>query len=117
MHEGLKNLEEYFYLPRATKNSNPSWFGFALTVKENAGFSRSEIIEFLDQRLIASRFLFGGNLLWQPAYQNVQHREVGSLRNSDTVALSTFWLGVFPGLDTKMLDYIIESINEFIEKK
>ena len=61
--------------------------------------------------------IFGGNLLWQPAYQNVQHREVGSLRNSDTVALSTFWLGVFPGLDTKMLDYIIESINEFIQKK
>ena len=75
------------------------------------------IINFLDERLIASRFLFGGNLLWQPAYQNVQHREVGSLRNSDTVALSTFWLGVFPGLDTKMLDYIIESIHEFIKQK
>ena len=117
LYDGLKDLEDYFYLPRATKNSNPSWFGFALTVKDTAGFSRAEIIEFLDQRLIASRFLFGGNLLWQPAYQNIQHREVGSLRNSDTVALSTFWLGVFPGLDTKMLDYIIESIHEFIKQK
>ena len=115
--QGFQGLEEYFVLPKATENSNPSWFGFALTVKEDAGFSRSELVKFLDERLIASRFLFGGNLLWQPAYQNIQHREVGSLRNSDTVALSTFWLGVFPGLNIKMLDYIIESIYEFIKEK
>ena len=66
-----------------------------MTVKENAPFSRAELIEELDKNLIATRFIFGGNLLWQPAYQNIEHREVGSLRNSDLVALSSFWLGVF----------------------
>ena len=71
----------------------------------------------MDDRKINSRFLFGGNLLWQPAYENLEHREIGNLSNSNTVALSTFWLGVFPGLSTEMIDYMIQSINEFIESK
>ena len=95
LYDGLSNLEEFFILPEIEKNSEPSWFGFALTVKTSAPFSRPELIEFLDEQKIASRFLFGGNILWQPAYQNIEHREVGSLSNSDEVALGTFWLGVF----------------------
>ncbi len=117
LHQGLKGLEEYFVLPRKEQNSDPSWFGFALTIKDNAPFSRPDLINFLDERKIGSRFLFGGNILWQPAYQNIEHREVGSLSNSDTVALSTFWLGVFPGLTNEMINYIIQSINEYVESK
>ena len=113
----MKSLEEFFILPEKELNSDPSWFGFALTVKKEAPFSRPELINFLDERKINSRFLFGGNILWQPAYQNIEHREVGSLSNSDDVALSTFWLGVFPGLSKKMIDYMIQSINEFVESK
>lgn len=117
LYQGLKGLEEYFILPRKEQNSDPSWFGFALTIKDNAPFSRPDLINFLDERKIGSRFLFGGNILWQPAYQNIEHREVGSLSNSDTVALSTFWLGVFPGLTNEMINYIIQSINEYVESK
>lgn len=117
LYDGLSNLEEFFILPEIEKNSEPSWFGFALTVKTSSPFSRPELIEFLDEQKIASRFLFGGNILWQPAYQNIEHREVGSLSNSDEVALGTFWLGVFPGLNNEMIDYMIESIHQFVKIK
>lgn len=117
LNAGFSRFEEFFYLPKPTEKSNPSWFGYALTVKENAPFSRAELIEELDKNLIATRFIFGGNLLWQPAYQNIEHREVGSLRNSDLVALSSFWLGVFPGLTNEMLDYIIDVVEKFIKSK
>ena len=117
LYEGFSNLEEFFILPKKQKHSDPSWFGFALTIKDSAPFSRPEIINYLDSKNINSRFLFGGNILWQPAYQNIEHREVGSLSNSDTVALSTFWLGVFPGLTNEMLDYVIEAVQDFVNSK
>ena len=117
LFEGLKHLEEFLILPIKELRSDPSWFGFAITIKQDAPFSRPELINFLDDRKINSRFLFGGNLLWQPAYEYLEHREIGNLSNSNTVALSTFWLGVFPGLSTEMIDYMIQSINEFIESK
>jgi CDP-6-deoxy-D-xylo-4-hexulose-3-dehydrase len=117
LYDGLKHLEEFFILPIKNPRSEPSWFGFALTVKEDAPFSRPELINFLDERKINSRFLFGGNLLWQPAYENLEHREIGNLSNSNTVALSTFWLGVFPGLTTEMIQYMVETINEFVISK
>jgi len=117
LYEGLKHLEEFLILPIKDPRSDPSWFGFAITIKHDAPFSRPELINFLDDRKINSRFLFGGNLLWQPAYENLEHREIGNLSNSNTVALSTFWLGVFPGLSTEMINYMIQSINEFIESK
>ena len=117
LYSGLSNLEEFFILPQKQKNSDPSWFGFALTVKQSAPFSRPELINHLDDKKINSRFLFGGNILWQPAYLNSEHREVGSLSNSDTVALGTFWLGVFPGLTNEMIDFIIETIQDFAENK
>ena len=117
LYTGLSNLEEFFILPKKQKNSDPSWFGFALTIKQSAPFSRPELIKHLDEKNINSRFLFGGNILWQPAYQNTKHREIGSLTNSDTVALSTFWLGVFPGLTNEMIDFVIEVIQEFVNSK
>jgi len=107
----LHELEEFFVLPEATPNSDPSWFGFPLLVKPDAPFSRAEVITFLEERKIASRALFGGNLTRQPAYKDVHYRVVGDLRNSDLVMKNLFWIGVYPGLTREMLDYVIESFH------
>lgn len=114
LRDGIAPLEEFFVLPRATSGADPSWFGFALTVRPAAPFSRNDLIRFLDERQIGTRLLFGGNLLRQPAYQNIPHRVVGSLVNADAAMIGTLWLGVFPGLTDEMLDYVIASIREFV---
>ena len=113
----LKNLEEFFVFPLKLKKSQPSWFGFPLTIRDNAPFNRFELIAELDSKKIGSRFLFGGNLLWQPAYNKVPHREIGNLSVANKIALDTFWLGVFPGLTMEMLDFIIETIQNFVNSK
>jgi CDP-6-deoxy-D-xylo-4-hexulose-3-dehydrase len=112
--DGLADLEEHFVLPRPTPGSEPSWFGFALTVRPEAPFTRNEIIEFLEGRRIATRLMFGGNLTRQPAYAEVEYRVVGDLDVSNVIAESTFWIGVFPGLTDEMLDYVIASFHEFV---
>jgi len=112
--DGVADLEEFFVLPRATANSEPSWFGFALTVRPDAPFGRFDLVQHLEQRRIATRQLFGGNLLRQPAYLGLPHRVVGDLTNADLITEGTFWLGVYPGLTTEMLDFVIESIHEFV---
>jgi CDP-6-deoxy-D-xylo-4-hexulose-3-dehydrase len=114
LRDGLADLEEHFVLPRATDRSEPSWFGFALTVRPEAPFTRDELIQFLEGRRIATRLLFGGNLTRQPAYAEVEYRVVGDLTTSDLVTESTFWVGVFPGLTDPMLDYVIESFHDFV---
>lgn len=114
---GLRELEDFFVLPQATPNSDPSWFGFPLLVKPDAPFSRAEVIAFLEERKIASRALFGGNLTRQPAYQKVQYRTVGDLRNSDLVMSNLFWIGVYPGLTPEMLDYMLHSFHHFVSKR
>ena len=113
LKSGLCDLEEFFVLPEATPNSDPSWFGFPLLVRPNAPFSRAEVLAFLEERKIASRALFGGNLTRQPAYQNVQYRVVGDLRNSDLIMNNLFWIGVYPGLTAEMLNYVIDSFHAF----
>jgi CDP-6-deoxy-D-xylo-4-hexulose-3-dehydrase len=110
---GLHDLQEFFILPEATPKSDPSWFGFPLAVRPGAPFSRAELIAFLEERRIASRALFGGNLTRQPAYKDVRYRKVGDLRNSDLVMNNLFWIGVYPGLTTEMLNYVIESFHVF----
>jgi CDP-6-deoxy-D-xylo-4-hexulose-3-dehydrase len=112
--DGLADLEEHFVLPQPSPRSEPSWFGFALTVRPEAPFTRNELIEFLEGRRIATRLLFGGNLTRQPAYAEVEHRVVGDLTTSDLITESTFWVGVYPGLTTAMLDYVVESFHEFV---
>lgn len=114
LRDGLAPLEEFFVLPRATSGADPSWFGFALTVRPGAPFSRNHLVRFLDERQIGTRLLFGGNLLRQPAYRGIPHRVVGSLVNADAAMIGTFWLGVFPGLTDDMLDYVIASVREFV---
>ena len=103
-----------FVLPVATPKSQPSWFGLPLTVRETAPFSRSEIVAYLEEHRIATRLLFGGNLLRQPAYAGLPRRVVGSLVNADVIANSTFWIGVFPGLTDAMIDYMVQTVQEFV---
>jgi len=100
-------------LPRATENSEPSWFGFPITLEPDSGVDREELLRFLDARLIGTRLMFAGNILKQPAYRNVDFRVVGELTNTDIVMRRSFWVGVYPGLTVPMLDYVADSIIEF----
>ena len=113
LHEGLSELSHLFALPRATEHSDPSWFGFALTVRPDAPFSRRELVQWLDTKRVATRQLFGGNLLRQPAYRDVPHRVVGELTNTDIVMQGTFWLGVYPGISDTMVDYMVDCVRQF----
>jgi CDP-6-deoxy-D-xylo-4-hexulose-3-dehydrase len=113
LREGLCDLEEFFILPEATRGAEPSWFGFPLAVRPGAPFTRNDLIRYLDARHVGTRLLFGGNLLRQPAYQGVEHRQVGPLAQSDFVMNHAFWLGVYPGLTTTMLDFVIDSVHAF----
>lgn len=115
LRDGLSLLEEFLILPEPTENSSPSWFGFALTIKPEAKINRNELIAFLHQRKIGTRLLFGGNLLRQPAFQDSPRRVYGDLINTDIVMNQTFWVGVWPGLTSQMLDYVISSIQEGIQ--
>ena len=112
LYEGLRDLEEFFILPQATPGSEPSWFGFPIAVRPEAPFTRNEAVRYLEGRKIATRLLFGGNLVRQPGYRDVPHRVVGSLTNSDLVMNHVFWIGVYPGLSPAMLDYVIEVFHQ-----
>ena len=112
--QGLSDLAEFFILPQATPGSEPSWFGFPITVADDAPFTRNQLVQFLEARKIGTRLLFGGNLTRQPAYQGLRHRVIESLENTDRVMHNTFWLGIYPGVSTAMLDFVIESIHEFV---
>ena len=114
LKSGLKGLEEFLILPEASPDSDPSWFGFAITVKENGPKSRNQIVQELNESKIATRLLFGGNLLRQPAFIGTPRRVVGQLTNTDIVMTDTFWIGVWPGLTIPMLDYMIERIFEIL---
>ena len=114
LKSGLKGLEEFFLLPKAAENSDPSWFGFALTVKSGSQKTRNQIVQELNDAKIATRLLFGGNLLRQPAFMGTPRRVVGELTNTDTVMNDTFWIGVWPGLTIPMLDYMISTLHEIL---
>jgi len=111
----LAPLEKYLILPEATPNSDPSWFGFPITLRESAGFTRVELLKYLDQHNIGTRLLFAGNLTKQPYFQGVNYRISGELKNTDIVMKNTFWIGVYPGLSLKMLDFIVHSLHGFIK--
>lgn len=109
----LKGLEEFVHLPEATPNSDPSWFGFPVVIKESAGIRRVDLLNYLDQNKIGTRLLFAGNLTRQPYMKDKKYRISGSLTNTDVVMNQTFWLGVFPGLSTEHLDYMVNKLEEF----
>jgi CDP-6-deoxy-D-xylo-4-hexulose-3-dehydrase len=114
---GLKGLEEFLALPEVAENSNPSWFGFALTVKSGGPKTRNQIVQELNEAKIATRLLFGGNLLRQPAFIGTPRRVVGDLTNTDIVMNDTFWIGVWPGLTLPMLDYVIENLHKMLDQR
>lgn len=117
LKKGLKKYEEFLLLPKATPKSDPSWFGFAITVKPEAPFTRFDLVQHLESRRIGTRQLFGGNLLRQPAYAKFPHRVVGPLTNADFITDATFWIGVYPGLTKQMIQYMLDTIGEFIDSQ
>ena len=112
LREGLRDMEDVFILPEATAGSDPSWFGFPLAVRPESGFTRRQVVTHLEGAKIATRLLFGGNLLRQPAYEGVEHRRIGTLANSDYVMNNVFWIGVYPGLTGAMLDYVLTKLRQ-----
>ncbi len=110
---GLQTCTEFLELPEATKNSDPSWFGYPITIKETAGVNRVDLLKFLDEAKIGTRLLFAGNLIRQPYFENVNYRVVGELTNTDRIMNNTFWLGVYPGLTEEHLDYVVSKVEEF----
>jgi CDP-6-deoxy-D-xylo-4-hexulose-3-dehydrase len=114
LSEGLQDLSEFLSLPVATPGSEPSWFGFLITVKPGSPRNRQEIVRFLESRRIGTRLLFAGNILRQPAYKDINARRVGDLKNTDIAMNHSFWVGVYPGLTNEMVEFIIESLHEAV---
>ncbi len=114
LHSMLEPYRERLILPTATPHSDPSWFGYVITVREDAGFTRNDLTRFLEYNRIETRNLFSGNLLRQPAFTGIKKRVVGDLANTDIIAERTFFIGVYPGLDTPRLDYIASVVKRFM---
>jgi CDP-6-deoxy-D-xylo-4-hexulose-3-dehydrase len=112
LRERLAGLEEVYALPQATPNSDPSWFGFPIAVRPESGLTRNAVTGALDSRKIGTRLLFGGNLVRQPAYKDVEFRVVGDLNVTDYVMNNAFWVGTYPGLTEEMIDYLAESLRD-----
>ncbi|MGB3144339.1 MAG: lipopolysaccharide biosynthesis protein RfbH [Maribacter sp.] len=113
LHNRLQSLTDFLHLPIATPNSKPSWFGFPITLKEDSGVNRVDLLRYLDDNKIGSRLLFAGNLTKQPYFKDVEHRVVGELTNTDITMNQTFWVGIYPGLDKEHLDFVGEKLEEF----
>jgi CDP-6-deoxy-D-xylo-4-hexulose-3-dehydrase len=116
LYKGLTDLQEFFILPEATDLSEPSWFGFPMSVRPGAPFSRDQLIRYLEEHQVRTRLVFAGNLVQQPAYRNVQYRLVGSLEKTDFVMTQSFWIGLYPGLSHEALSYTVDTIRRAVEK-
>jgi CDP-6-deoxy-D-xylo-4-hexulose-3-dehydrase len=119
LREGLDDLSDVFILPKAADSSDPSWFGFLLTVIENSGLTRDKIVKHLEDNNIQTRMLFAGNMIKHPCFDEMRktgkgYRTVGALKNTDVIMNRTFWVGVYPGMTGEMLYFIIEKIKEIV---
>jgi CDP-4-dehydro-6-deoxyglucose reductase, E1 len=112
----MSKFEKFFILPEATPKSDPAWFGFPITVRKDAPFSKTELLQFLTERKVDTRPLFAGNITKQPYFKNIDYRISGSLKNTDEIMNQSFWIGVYPGLNKDMQEYIINQFEEFIKK-
>ena len=117
LYRALKKYEDSFLLPTPTNNSEPSWFGFILTVRKEAQFTRKDIVEYLEKNKIATRLLFCGNVLRHPAYTDIECCITGKLENTDYIMNNTFWIGVYPGLTKPMLAHVIDTFDKFIKQQ
>jgi len=119
LYLGLKGLEEYLILPEPTENSEPSWFGFPITLRENINVYRNDIIKFLEEKNIGTRLLFAGNIIKQPLFVEnaIEYRMIGDMKNTDSIMNNTFWIGVWPGIDDEIIGYIIRSFEGYFENK
>jgi CDP-6-deoxy-D-xylo-4-hexulose-3-dehydrase len=117
LHERLAEYRRWLILPEATPGSEPSWFGFLITVREDAGFTRESLVEHLESRKIATRMLFAGNIVKQPMFEGVEHRVVGTMENTERVMRNSFWIGVWPGITPQMYEYVFRAFEEFFAKK
>lgn len=115
LYEGLKKYEKYFILPEVEKGADPSWFGFLLTVCEDAGFTKNDIVKYLEDNKIATRMLFAGNITRHPSFKNVNYRVYGDLTNTDRIMHDTFWVGVYPGLTMEEIKYVLEKFEQWCE--
>jgi CDP-6-deoxy-D-xylo-4-hexulose-3-dehydrase len=116
LHEQLQDLQDVFQLPEATENSDPSWFGFPIRIREESGVDRHAVVDFIESRKVATRQLFGGNLVRQPAYQDVEHRRIGALERSDIVMNQVFWVGVYPGLGESEIAYMAQTLHDAVRR-
>lgn len=122
LRAGLDALGDTFILPNPTELSDPSWFGFILTLRENCGFTREEMTSYLESRGIQTRVLFAGNLLRHPLFNHIRndkdaYRVVGDLKNTDRILTDTFWIGVYPGITKAMCEFMVDAITDFVKKR
>lgn len=114
LYIGLQRYEDVLILPRATENADPCWFGFPLTVRAGAPFTRQQLLQYLEDHRIQTRLLFAGNIIKQPAFQGADYRVVGELKNTDLIMERTFWIGVYPGLGQNEINYILDAFDSFM---
>ena len=116
LYKNLKDVEEFLILPEAEKNSEPSWFGFPISLKKNNNLSRNDLIQYLNENKIGTRLLFSGNLIKQPYMKNLNFKVHKGLKNTDFIMENTFWIGLYPGLSKNHLEYTVNKIKKFFKK-
>ena len=116
LYDTFKKYQDRIILPAWSLKSEPSWFAFPITVRPDAGFGRRDIVRYLEDKNIETRMLFGGNILRQPAFENIEKRVVGDLKNTDIILNDTFFMGVYPGLTEEKMNYVVDSIEGFFKK-
>ena len=117
INEFIEENDKFFIPHKPTQNSDPSWFGYAISLRDNTPFSREDLIKHLNENRVDTRLMFGGNLIKQPAYKNKDYIVSGDLYNSDKVMSDTFWIGVYPGINDEMIDYVKGVITDFLSVK